>query len=137
VHEVCVNLHGRPRYFLRRVLPPFFSCALTVHVIDFLFLRQCFMGLQDSVHPRSVAICGTGVQYRASLRLCQLTFAHALLEPIVHWARWLRQLPRRALQGRIVQKGQQLLHRAPQGIIVQAPRHLYLVLQVLSRTVMG
>jgi hypothetical protein len=115
-------------------LPPFFSCALTVHVIGLLFLPQC-LARQKLMHHRFAAIRGTGAQYRTSLRLCQLTFARALLEHIVHRARWLRQLPRRALQGRIAQKGQQLLHRAPQGIIVQFPRHLYLVRQVLSSVV--
>ena len=104
---------------------------LAVHVIDFLFLRQCFTRLRKLVH-RFVAIRGTGVQHRISLRLCHLTFARALLEHIAHRARWRRQLPGRALQGLIAQRGQQLRHRALQGIIVQAPRHLYFVLQVSS-----
>jgi hypothetical protein len=119
-----------------RVLPSaFFSCALTVNVIDLLFLRQCLMGLQSLVRHRFAAIRGTVAQYRTSLRLCQLTFARALLEHIVHRTCWLRQLPGIALQGRIAQKGQQLLHRVPQGIIAQSPRHFYLVLQVLSSVI--
>jgi hypothetical protein len=72
------------------------SCMLAVHVIDFLFLRQCFTRLRKLVH-RFVAIRGTGVQHRISLRLCQLAFAHVLLEHIVHRTRWQRQIPRRAL----------------------------------------
>ncbi len=89
------------------------SCTLTVHVIDFLFLRQCFIWLRKLVYHRFVAIRGTGVQHRLSLRLCQLAFAHVLLEHIVHRARWLRQLLSHALQGLTAQKDQQLLHRAP------------------------
>ncbi len=74
------------------VLPPSFFCALTVNVIDLLFLRQCFT-LQKLLHHRFAATRGNGVQHRISLGLCQLRFARALLEHIVHRARWLRQLP--------------------------------------------
>jgi hypothetical protein len=92
----------------------FFFCALTVNIIDLLFFRQYFIRLRKLVHHRFAAIRGAGVQHRISLRLCQLTFARVLLEHIVHRARWRRQLPWRALQGLIAQKGQQQLHRVLQ-----------------------
>ena len=63
------------------------------------------------------------------LLLCQLLSARAPLERIAHLAHRLPPIPWHVLQGRIVQRGQQLLHHAPQGIIVQSPRHLYLALQ--------
>ncbi len=74
----------------------FFSCPSTVNVIGLLFLQQC-LSLLTLVHHRFVAIPGTGVQHQISLRLCQLTFAHALLGPIVHRTHWRRQLLWRAL----------------------------------------
>jgi hypothetical protein len=69
-----------------------FSCALTVNVFGLLFLRQC-LPIHKLVHHRFAAIGGTGVQYWINLRLCQLTFARALLENIVHQAGWRRLLP--------------------------------------------
>jgi hypothetical protein len=70
----------------------FFFCALTLNMIGLLFLRQCLL-IQKLVHHRFAVIRGNGVQHQIGLRLCQLTFARALLEHIVHQARWLRQLP--------------------------------------------
>ncbi len=129
---VCVPSLGCHSILIRVLPSAFFSCALTVNVIDLLYLPQCLKVLLPFAHHGFAGFRGTRVHYRISLHLCQLTFARALLENIVHRTRWRRTLPLSALMGLIAQKGQQLMHRAPQGIIVQALRHLYLVLQVLS-----
>ena len=81
----------------------FFSCALTVDVIDLLFLRQCFIRLRMLLHHQLVAIRGTEVRHLISLRLCQVTFARVLLEHIVPRARWRCRIPWHALQVIIVQ----------------------------------
>jgi hypothetical protein len=83
VHEVRVYLLCRPRYFF---------CVACERNPSSLSCRQ-FFSRQKLVHHRFAAICGTGVHHRISLRLCHLTFARALLEHIVHRARWRRQFP--------------------------------------------